>query len=383
MTKKIKSETMCSSLWNHQIIDSTGRVKPCCRFLEDFRPKHHNLNFYTIEEIFNSDFMKNLRERSLNGETIEGCQRCYEEELGGKKSLRQRINDHPSIGLKTLDIDNPRITNIELAISNDCNLMCRMCDSRYSHKLYDEEVEFLGYPISDSKHTRTNIDFTREILSDLKFIKFTGGEPLMIKEQWSLLEDAVKQGVAKNITLNYSTNCTIFPKQQHIDLWKEFKHIELATSIDSIVKEENEYQRYLTNHDTVITNFLKYVDLKSKVNLDLISRPTITILNIFHAPETLEWLEQYCTKVNPTHVTFPKHLSLTILPTIDKNKIVEKFKNYQYKTESSKISCQYLISYMLSVDNQHLLELFKNHTKFLDNKRNQNFKEIYSYYSFC
>ena len=74
------TKTFCSVLWNHQMIDGTGRVKPCCRFLEDFRPKNHTLDNYKIEEIFNSDFQNSLRERVLAGERLEGCRRCYEEE---------------------------------------------------------------------------------------------------------------------------------------------------------------------------------------------------------------------------------------------------------------------------------------------------------------
>ena len=41
---KIPSKTFCSMAWDHQFIDPTGRVKPCCRFAEKFRPKDNNLN---------------------------------------------------------------------------------------------------------------------------------------------------------------------------------------------------------------------------------------------------------------------------------------------------------------------------------------------------
>ena len=382
MTKNTDSSTLCSLFWNHQIIDGTGRVKPCCRFSEGDRLKENNLNIKSMTEIFYSDFMSEMRRKSFEGEKISGCKRCYEEEEGGKKSLRQRMNTHPTIGLKTVKFDTPKITNIELAISNDCNLMCRMCDSRFSHKLFNEEVEFLGTPINPTKHTKTNIDFVYEILPDLQFIKFTGGEPLTIKAHWELLEYAVDKGYSKNIRLNYSTNCTVYPKDKFVNIWKEFKFVELAASFDSVIAKENEYQRHLTNQDDVLKNFSKYIELQNQINLEVIGRPTITVLNIFHAPETIEWLEGHNIKVNPTHVTYPTHLSITMLPHHIKTMIKDKFESYDYKTESNKVSSMYLLSYMFSEDNSNLLDKFIEHTKFLDSKRNQNFKEVYPYFNF-
>jgi MoaA/NifB/PqqE/SkfB family radical SAM enzyme len=39
------------------------------------------------------------------------------------------------------DLNDPTIRWMELAISNDCNLACRMCDSRYAWKWFDDEKE--------------------------------------------------------------------------------------------------------------------------------------------------------------------------------------------------------------------------------------------------
>lgn len=380
----MNNNTLCSLFWNHQIIDGTGRVKPCCRFSEKDRPKENNLNKKNIEEIFYGDFMNEMRRKSLAGEKIDGCNRCYEEQAGGKKSLRQRMNTHPSIGLSSIDTKNPKITNIELAISNDCNLMCRMCDSRFSHRLFEEEIAYSGTSVNPVKRSAVDLDFVYKILPDLRFIKFTGGEPLTIKAHWDLLEYAAKKGYSKNIRINYSTNCTVYPKKRIVDVWKNFQFIELATSFDSIVAEENEYQRYPTKQDNVLLNLKKYIELRDSgiVDMEIIGRPTISVLNIYHVPETIEYLEQFLPKVNPTHVTFPDYLSITILPKNIKEMIKDKFKTYNYKTESNKISSNYLINYMMSQDNSHLIDKFKSHTDFLDKSRNQNFKATYPYYDF-
>jgi len=375
----MKNKTFCSVLWNHQMIDTAGNVKPCCRFR--MHGTQNSLHKNTLTEIFNSKFMQRLRHDAKNGINILGCQRCYEEQDGGKKSLRERMNSHETA--TDIDIDNPNITYLELAISNNCNLMCRICSSKFSHKLYDEELTYLGESASTVKHTKSNISCAYESLHNLKYIKFTGGEPLIIKEHWELLEHAIEKDYAKNIILNYSTNCTIWPKKKIIDIWKHFKKIELAVSLDSIMDAENEYQRYLTDQSKVIHNIKKYVELSTTfLNMRVIGRPTISIMNVLHAPETIEWLESNKIKTNPTHLTDPEHQSITVLPLKYKNLIKNKYDSFSYSNDKIRDNCNYILNYMFSQDNSDLIKEFKKHTAFLDSQRNQSFIKTYPYFDF-
>lgn len=372
--------TYCSSLWNHQMIETTGGSKPCCRFV---MPKGYNpnLNNQSLIEIFNNSFMNELRAKSISGQRIEGCQRCYEEEDNNKKSLRQRVSSNPASNF--VNFENPIITYLELAISNNCNLMCRMCNSKFSYKLFDEEISFFGKASTETKITRSNLDAAYEALPNLRYIKMTGGEPLIIPEQWRFLEHAIEKGYSKNITLNYSTNCTVWPKEKIFNIWGEFQKVDLAVSLDSIVPEENEYQRHLTNHQESLEIIKKFKEISSQMsNLTIIGRPTVTVFNIFNMLETVDWFVEQRIPVNPTHVTHPDWLSVTILPTKEKEKIKQKFLNYKHTNEKTKEISSYLLNYMFSSDNSHLLEKFKNHTKFLDQKRGQDFKKACPYYDF-
>lgn len=375
------SKTFCSVLWNHQMVDGTGRVKPCCRFLEKYRPAEHTLDNDSIQNIFESNFQNDLRNRVLKGERLEGCKRCYEEEDSNKKSLRMRLNEHAKVGEKYIDTNDYKLEYLELSLSNDCNLMCRMCDSRYSFKLFDEEKEYHGKTFSKTKRTKANLQSIYPHLKHMKYIKFTGGEPLIIPDHWTLLEYAVEKGYSKNIRLNYSTNCTVFPKQKIVDIWKEFDHVELAISLDSIDKQENEYQRHLTNHDRALENIQKYVEISDEVGMTVIARPTITIYNAYHLPETLEWLDKKQIKINPTHLTYPEHLSLTVLPKSQKKIIENKYKTYNYTGTKIKELCNYILTYMNSEDRSDLIDKFMSHTEFWDQSRKQNFKTACPYYT--
>jgi len=355
------------------MIDGTGRVKPCCRFADKFS---HSLNNNTLLEIFYNEYFENLRHQSKNGNTITGCQRCYEEENNNKPSLRTRLNNHNVVGLQSIDMDNPKIQYLELSLSNDCNLMCRMCDSRYSYKLFNEEVKYNGKSFSKTEHTKANIDSIYPLLKECKFIKFTGGEPLIIPDHWNIIDYIIKHDYAKNITLNYSTNCTIYPKKKITDAWNKFKNIELAISLDSIDKTENEYQRHLSIQEDIIKNILAYTKLPS---VKLIARPTVTIYNAYTLPETLTWLYNNNIPFNPTHCSYPAHLSVTTLPRKQKDIIGKKYKDFKYQSNQIKENCKYIIQYMNSVDESHLFDVFLKFTSFLDKERNQNFFESYPY----
>ena len=113
------SDTFCSVLWNHQFIDGTGRVKPCCRYEDRFKPEEHTLDNYSIQQIFVSDFQNNHRSRVLAGKSLEGCRRCYEEEDNNKKSLRIRHNEHPKIGSKGINTKAVSYTHLTLPTNRE------------------------------------------------------------------------------------------------------------------------------------------------------------------------------------------------------------------------------------------------------------------------
>ena len=373
----MESNTLCSMIWNHQFIDGSGRVKPCCRFGGNLGHLQND-----ISETFNSEKMESIRSQMLNGEQPAECSRCWNEEKNGKKSLRQRYNSHSKLGLDTIATDTPKIEWLELAISNDCNLACRMCDSRYSHKLYDEELEFWGKTYAKQPRIKMPIESVYPHVPNLKHLKITGGEPLITPDHWRLLDYIIETGHADHIYLNYSTNCTVYPKQHIVDRWREFEYVELAISLDSIVAAENEYLRHGTTQAEALRNIERFVELQKEINLHVIARPTVTLLNVYHLPETLEYLDNLNIRHNATHLSYPEYLSVTVLPETEKQKIVEKFESYSYSSEASKTSCNYIKNYMLSKDDSDQLEKFAAHTNFLDKSRDQSFKDSYPYFDF-
>lgn len=382
---KIPSKTFCSLAWDHQFIDPTGRVKPCCRFAESARPKENNLNTTTLSNIFYGEWMGNIRKQMLSGDRVEGCIRCYQEEDSGKKSLRERYHDNKDLPIDNLvNLKEPAIKWIELAISNDCNLACRMCDSRYAWKWFKEEkIVYNGFTFNQVEHSKSDISNIFPFIKDLVHIKFTGGEPLITPDHWLVLDKLIQERDCSEIFLNYSTNCTIMPKEDWIEKWNKFKKVEFALSYDSCNPAESEYIRWPAKYSTTEKVTKRFLELKTQYNFDVFLRSTISILNVWHMPETLMWWHEHdpsdVKTMNPTHLTFPDILCVTVLPKHLKNKVADKFATF-IKTcsiHSINKNLEYIINFMMSKDDSHLLPKLSDYLVKTDEYRKQDFAVSY------
>jgi len=329
--------------------------------------------------------MNQIREKMMAGERVSGCERCHQEEDSGKKSLRQRYNNMPNLEPEQLitDLTAPSIKWLELALGNDCNLACRMCDSRYAFKWFDDEVEFIGKAMSPNKFTRTHIDSILPLLKDIVHIKFTGGEPLIIPSHLTILNELCNLQHVSNIHLNYSTNLTINPKKELIEKWSKFKRIEIACSFDG-VDDTWEYVRYPSKWENVSSIVDNIISLTAKINCRVGLRSTISVNNILNMADSLRVWGEKTSKydanniwLNPTHLTYPDFLSTTVLPQkykdVVSNQLVKKSADLPTEMKDCVLS---QINYMYSADHSTLLRKLKDYTVHYDTKRNQNFFRV-------
>jgi MoaA/NifB/PqqE/SkfB family radical SAM enzyme len=286
-----------------------GTTRPCCLAhdeIVDETGNKYDLKTTTLETIYKSQYMQDLRQQFRSGEKPETCSRCWEEEAAGKDSKRI----HSQIRLKELyaqvdwDNDTPdQLWFIDLKLGNICNLKCRICGSWSSSKWAAEEMAYL--PAHVDKKTHIAYKWLQEgkwpeespefwanlktLLPQIKYFEFTGGEPWLIQEHWDLLEYALEQGYSKNIDIHYNTNATQVPK--HLDLWKNFGRVDVAFSIDNI-GARFEYERY--GADWIMANNI--VDgvhgwRTEAPNITTQLCFTINIQNVYYLDELLDWAD--------------------------------------------------------------------------------------------
>ena len=391
------SETFCTLGWNHQFLGPSGDIKPCCRFVGKEVPRTNNIKDKSITEVFTGEWQQELRTAMLTGKRHPGCMKCwYEEDNGKKLSIRQNYNrDIDFLGdlHYDLDVDDPKITWLELSFNNRCNIRCRMCGPYFSTNWYqDWELvkEYIPWQPADiPKYIKEHpepltIDLSKldPILPNIRHLKMTGGEPFIMPEYKEILYKLVELGQAKHVYLNYSTNLTIMPKKELVELWSHFKHIEFATSLDGI-GPVIEYVRHPTDFKTVEKVVQALMELSHTMPIKVGSRPTITVYNILDVPNITNWWAEMTDKyykesfgestwLNHTQAALPDFLSLPILNKQCKDIVMEQLWD-KGPTEKQKQNWNQLCNYMNSTDLSNLLPQFIDFTNKLDNARGESF----------
>jgi hypothetical protein len=361
--------------------DSIGKCKVCCLSHETI--PDIDLKTNTLTEAFNSPYMKNLRESFLNGEKPANCNRCWAEEDSGRTSKRMNSFTRLKDIIKDMSftsIDDSKLMFLYLKLGNICNLKCRICGSFSSSKWAQEEIDIHPNNIT----ARKNLELGRwpreaqnfwedltQLLSRTKYFEFTGGEPFLIDEHFTLLEIAVKMGYASDIEIHYNTNVTTFPKRG-LELWPYFKTVEIAVSIDDI-GSRFEYQRYGANWDKAMDNLQRFYDLRdANTNIKLQLCMTSNVQNFYYIDEMCEWIAQQrfdYVYFNVLHDAW--HFSIARLNDGAKTLIYNKLQNYSgpYSDEVAN-----LLQFMLQgegSDCSKLVQTLKNS----DVQRNQKFSD--------
>ena len=146
---------------------------------------------------------------------------------------------------------------IDFRFSNLCNFKCRICSPVYSSSLGAELASntssksmTLIKEVGPRLYTEIKNQYT-----NVKKIYFAGGEPIMQKEQFQVLQDLINLGRASEVALVYNTNGSKFKNTMGnmFDYWEKFKQVDIIFSIDSYGKPA-EYWRSGTNWEEVESN---------------------------------------------------------------------------------------------------------------------------------
>jgi len=246
----------CSYTDKHLTIDTLGRLKACC-FSE---PLAHSLD--QVDDI--TDFWHNskqwttLRDNLNNGVRDSRCNECWKMEDKNLKSLRQRVNFPHEPG---------KLQSLELTISNQCNLACRMCTSARSSMIAKERRPWDIYN-DQSVHwlqDTNNLEKIEKMIieNDIKDLYLAGGEPQLIKEYIPVMEMCVKNK-SKFCNLHLVTNGTVY-NEKFFEIVKKFDSVIIEISIDATEQTYNNI-RYLGDWDNFTTHTDRILELVNTIN---------------------------------------------------------------------------------------------------------------------
>jgi MoaA/NifB/PqqE/SkfB family radical SAM enzyme len=370
------NSTYCSLPWTHLASHPDGGVTLCCisdhtnaaSRSRNFEPLYYyDLNKDKLDNIMNSDFYKKTRLEMLNGIKPKACLRCYQEEDNNVRS--KRIEENEKLGFTEdmakaiTSVDGTIPVNfkfVELRLGNLCNLKCRTCNPVSStswivpyQKLQQELTFVTNYDRKINSSWTESDEFWTDLFehsADIQLIYVNGGEPTLVEKHWKYLEELIKRGYNKQITLWYNINMTNLPDKL-IDLWKEFKKVQVTCSIDDLY-ERNDYIRSGSKWSEVVTNLDK---IQSYNWIESSVCQTISWLNVFYVNDFIKYMRQRNLHVHMNYVYDPKFLSVQILPTEYKKIILDTCKDLN-EWELNSISSQ------LSVDEN--TQMFNNGIKY-------------------
>lgn len=174
------------------------------------------------------------------------------------------------------------LLKIDFWVGNVCNLKCAICGPNNSI-LWQKELGIAkNNRIIEVTQLHSDVN-----LNDIKWIHFTGGEPLLEKSHYELLESIENKS---QVIVNYNTNATVLPDTQLINIWKKFKNVILDFSIDDI-EERFEYQRFPARWNNVVKNMFWYRD-NMPVNVMFEINTSIGILNFKNYHNIQKWFQE-------------------------------------------------------------------------------------------
>ena len=129
------------------------------------------------------------------------------------------------------------------------------------------------------------------VLNDIRYIEFTGGEPFMIDEHFTMLQGMVERGIAHQVEIHYNTNGTQYPAQAE-QIWQHFKTVEIAFSIDDL-NSRFEYQRTNAVWTDVEHNIELFRQMRQRhSNIQLQCCTTVNVFNVRYLDGVANWIVQ-------------------------------------------------------------------------------------------
>lgn len=357
-------DTFCPSPWFHMRINNSGSYE-YCRWASFSSMKVDFKNNIQTESplVFFQKTMAPLRQKLLNGETINKCQECYTMEQHGKVSGRQRqllkigvMEDcfEPSLASSPMRLDFDysnennghtlrTVTDWQIDLGNYCNSACIFCSPGSSSRL---ATEFLKLGIIDQAPPANWCDdpellnrFIVDLVAspNLQYLHFIGGETLITPAFEKILTALVEADLAKNITVGFTTNLTIWSDSIE-NLLIKFKQINLGMSVETLTPV-NEYLRYPARLDRTLELLDRWRKLGELHQWLIQLRITPTCLSVQDLVTIYDYAWTHNIAVESCNFLYhPGCLRIGVLPTEYRQRIQEQLatwiKNHHVDTHT-------------------------------------------------
>jgi hypothetical protein len=345
--------------WTHTYLSPQTERRMCCasrepaQNFEQYIDTQAGTGRYipiTLEEHWNSDYMRSVRRRMLAGETLPECEVCndkllntsvyrsYFNQLFGHK-YKQVVETTDASGSTTM-----KPVSWDYRFSNLCNFKCRMCGDMLSSSWESEQRQHEMIDWSNPKNnwmkpeiknqieqfqtTQIEAEFAAAVEDHrVEEVYWVGGEPLMYEQHWRYMQRIIELGDGPNVYARYNTNLSRI-NYRGVNLFRDIlsrtRDWQICASLDGTGRI-GEYIRTGLKYNSWLENFAEGVSYSThprQMRIDF----TLTLPGMFEIERIERLSATYGTQVlakvvfsfSPDIVMSPLALPRSILePWID------------------------------------------------------------------
>lgn len=276
MSPESPNKTFCMAPWTHTYISPQSERRMCCASREEHMMQRQYIDAsndkstgkykevgtiedykpVSLDEHWNSPYMKDIRKKLMAGETIPQCAVCNDSILS-QSTYRQwftgfLFKDKIEQAFEETDEDgntNMVPISFDYRVSNLCNFKCRMCGEPLSsswesekkkHGLWSPENQ----PFMVPENKKIIEKFQKEVVEEefwaaicsgvVEEIYWVGGEPLMYDIHWRAMDRLAEDGNLSKVHLRYNSNLSRIRFNNHYlyDWLPQAKDWTMCASID-------------------------------------------------------------------------------------------------------------------------------------------------------
>ena len=302
--------------------------------------------------------VEQVKQDMLNGKRSDACSKCWHLEDRGAKSDRQIKNEifdfYADRDINAVESEckqgNYSTRIVKLHTSNLCNSSCVTCNGLASSlwanirkddgsyllnetqerlrsldpgdnagaEVWSQHLEWLKGKVQQKE---TYINFvSKNVFDDINYkdlvmLSFVGGEPLLEKKNFWVLEQLLAHNNTNcfiSLVSNGSVELTANQKQ----ILSKFKNVNICLSIDGIEKRF-EYMRHPLKWSVLLENIKFFRELNYILSVSYL----VSNVNVLYYKETVAWFNSQKLPYNHNMVFDPPYFSPYALPIEVKNSI--------------------------------------------------------------
>jgi len=257
----LTNPTFCPMPWTGLMYNFDGKVKNCIRSAGPLG----NIKDQSIESIL-VDNNQPRQQHIIDQQPVETCHTCYDLERGktGFDHISDRvfyIRELKNIPVDTYQVGRFDLRTVDVRWTNLCNFACVYCGPEFSSK-WNEELK-IRPAVPDQPQLMDFKNYIYDHAGQLNHVYLAGGEPLLMKENLTLLEK-----LKPNTNIRINTNLSKVDTRV-FEAICNFPNVHWTVSVETQA-EEFEYIRHGGSWPDFLNNLTTIKQLKHKISFNML-----------------------------------------------------------------------------------------------------------------